>query len=88
MAIGDMIKGILKKKEEPKILEPLPLQNPLEVPVHEKPAVPVTVENIKTKIDLIISEIGSLKMRGETMDGKIAEIERMVREIYDIAKRG
>lgn len=71
-----------KKKEEPKIEEPAVRMPALP----EVPNEPANLENIKTKVDLILSQIDSLKIRYESLNERIILIEKMVKEMYDMAK--
>ena len=86
-----MLKGTLKKKDEfnlgePKIGGPLP---PPKLPeLTEKHHEPHVVENLRTKMELILSQIDTLKAKNDTMNEKIEQIEKMVKEIYEIAKSG
>ncbi len=43
-------------------------------------------ENTKAKMDLVLTQIDSLKIEYETINQRIQNIERMVRELYAMAK--
>ena len=43
-------------------------------------------ENLKAKVDLMLTQIDSLKTEYEAINQRIQNIERMVRELYAMAK--
>lgn len=44
------------------------------------------VENVKAKMDLVLTQIQSLNVRYETFNERLDRIEKMIAEIYRIAK--
>jgi phenylacetate-coenzyme A ligase PaaK-like adenylate-forming protein len=46
-----------------------------------------TTENMRAKMDLLLTQLESLNVRYETLNQRLANVERMVQEIYVIAKR-
>ena len=46
-----------------------------------------TTENVKAKMDLLLTQLESLNVRYETFNQRLANVERMIQEIYVIAKR-
>ena len=44
------------------------------------------VENMKAKMDLVLTQIQSLNVRYETLNERLQRIEQMIQEIYRIAK--
>ena len=77
------------KKKEPTV-EETPLSNypePSYTPVNQ-PNYPTDVasENLKAKVDLMLTQIDSLKIEYEAINQRIQNIERMVRELYAMAK--
>ena len=44
------------------------------------------VENVKAKMDLVLTQIQSLNVRYETLNSRLERIEQMIQEIYKIAK--
>ena len=46
-----------------------------------------TTDNMKAKMDLVLTQLESLNVRYETLNQRLSNIERMVQEIYVIAKR-
>ena len=44
------------------------------------------VENVKAKMDLVLTQIQSLNVRYETVNSRLERIEQMIQEIYKIAK--
>lgn len=79
----DSLKEIFSRKKEPSMISNLPK---LETP---KPVTAETAstENVKAKMDLLMTQIESLNVKYETLNQRLANIERMVQEIYVIAKR-
>jgi hypothetical protein len=43
-------------------------------------------ENVKAKMDLVLTQIQSLNVRYETLNERLQRIEQMIQEIYKIAK--
>ena len=43
-------------------------------------------DNIKGKVDLMLAQMDSLKLEYETINQRIQNIERMVRELYAMSK--
>ena len=55
------------------------------------PAAPMTIdtanaENVKAKMDLVLTQIQSVNVRYETLNERLDRMERMIAEIYRIAK--
>lgn len=46
-----------------------------------------TTDNMKAKMDLLVTQVEALNVRYETLNERLQNIERMVQEIYMIAKR-
>ena len=44
------------------------------------------VENMKAKMDLVLTQMQSLNVRYETLNSRLERIEQMIQEIYKIAK--
>lgn len=81
MGIGSRLKGIfmIKKKES------LPEIKPIEFPK------PVTTEsaasdNLKAKIELMLTQMESLNVKYDTLNGRMDRIEKTLNEIYAMAK--
>ncbi len=77
------------KKKEPTV-EETPLTNyptAQYTPAYQ-PSYPtdVSAENVKAKVDLMITQIDSMKIEYETINQRIQNIERMVKELYAMAK--
>lgn len=81
-----LIFGRVKKKEpvSEEIL-PKPTQLPPTISSTYTPET-VATENLKAKVDLMLSQVDSLKLEYEALNQRIQNIERMVREIYAMAK--
>lgn len=62
---------------------PLP---PVEPPKPPTTAEATTMENVKAKMDLILTQIDSLRVQNETLNERIKNIEKAVAEILRIAK--
>ena len=45
-----------------------------------------STENLKAKVDLMLTQIDSLKIEYEAINQRIQNIERMVKELYAMAK--
>jgi flagellar biosynthesis/type III secretory pathway M-ring protein FliF/YscJ len=68
-------KKIFRKREEPA----LPAQT--EVTPED-----VTTGNVKAKMDLVLTQVDSLRTQYEALNQRTQTIESMVREIYNLAK--
>lgn len=44
------------------------------------------VENVKARMDLVLTQMDSLRVQLETLNNRVVNIERMIRELYDMAK--
>jgi hypothetical protein len=44
------------------------------------------IENVKAKMDLVLTQIQSLNVRYETVNSRLERIEQTIQEIYKIAK--
>lgn len=76
--------GIGKKKEIPK-MEPLSLL-PKDIGLgigHET----AEMSNMRAKMDLVMTQLESMAIKYQTLSEKIDRIERMVEEIYMLAKK-
>lgn len=77
------------KKNEPAV-EEIPLTNYPETytPPITQPNYPIdaSAENLKAKVDLMLSQVDTLKIEYEAINQRIQNIERMVRELYAMAK--
>lgn len=85
-----------KKNDGPfsdsKQLEPLPSVTPSSTPssftspIGAGSAENVASENMKAKIDLVMTQMDSLKIQYESINQRLIQIERMVREIYESSR--
>lgn len=82
MGIFSRIKEIFRRKKE----EPLPELEELKLPKPEITAESATVGNIKTKMDLVLTQLDSLKTQYEAMNERIITIEKILKELYNMAK--
>jgi hypothetical protein len=71
---------IFGKKKQEEATQPINLSLP---PVTTETA---TIENVKAKIDLILSKLDSIKTEQETLNERINGIERILKELYTMAK--
>lgn len=78
------------KKKETSVEEPLPnypMINPsINQPSQSSYPTDVATENLKAKVDLMLTQVDSLKLEYEAINQRIQNIERMVRELYTMAK--
>ena len=59
---------------------------PIEIPRPPATFESTTIENVKAKMDLILTEIDSIRVQNETLSERIKNIEKAVAEILAIAK--
>ena len=71
-----MVFGFLRKKKELEV-PPLPKEVTTET---------TTVDNVKAKMELVLAQVDSLRTQYEAMNERILSIERMVKELYAMAK--
>lgn len=77
--------GRIKKKETLEAQPAYPTQQYTQ-PASQGQLPDVAADNLKAKIDLMMSQVDSLKLEYEAMNQRIQNIERMVRELYAMAK--
>jgi len=80
-----MVFGFLKKKK--------PTSEEVVLPLSPEPTLPkteatesVTIEAVKAKIDLIATHIDGLKAQYAVLNERLENLEKMVKEIYQMAK--
>ncbi|MEM5794076.1 MAG: hypothetical protein QXS48_02525 [Candidatus Aenigmatarchaeota archaeon] len=77
--------SFLRRKKEPSIPTELPELPPLppspSLPKPEASVESSSIENLRVKIDLVLTHIDSLKTQYETLNERIKNIEQMVQEI-------
>jgi len=78
MGIGSRLKGIFRRKKE----EPL-----AEIPRPEITPESVSAENVKAKIDLVLTQLDNLSVKYDTLSERMDRMEKTINEIYAIAKR-
>jgi hypothetical protein len=82
----DVVMGIMsmfqfRKKEEPKLeLEPLP-------PKMEITPQSTGIENVRSKMDLMMTQLESLAVKYQTLTEKVDRMEKMVQEINILTKQ-
>ncbi|MFZ8830314.1 MAG: hypothetical protein ACO2OO_02615 [Candidatus Aenigmatarchaeota archaeon] len=75
------------KKEKKEVDIPLPPQQPLPTEVKEESVKVEPIPETKIKeIEVLNAKIDALKFQYEALNEKINNIEKMVREIYQLAK--
>ena len=80
------------KKEEKENISNLPFpssvqQQETKINVEQPKEEPKEVqENKKTEIEILIAKIDALKFQYEALSEKISNMEKMLKEIYEIAK--
>ncbi len=77
MGIVDRIKGIFRRKKPEPIPELVPEPS---MPAREVSSEGATVENVKAKMDSVMIQL-------DTLNTRVEQIEKMIKEIYVIAKR-
>lgn len=82
MGIFSRFKGIFRRKKE----EPLPEIEKLPILKPEVTAETATIENVKAKMDLVLTQLDSLRAQYEAINERIITIERMLKELYSMAK--
>ena len=65
---------------------PYPPQYPSQYQTPNYPTSESGLENVRAKVDLVVTQIDNMKIEYETLNQRIQNIEKMVREIYAIAK--
>lgn len=84
MGIFSGLFGIFKRKTPAVLVEDSPEDMPLsalEISQEE-----TTIDNIKAKMDLMATNFDTLKTQYEILNQKISAIEKMVKEMYQMAK--
>ncbi len=81
MGIFGRIKGAFRRKKEE---DELPIEEPLAPAVSELGE--VTAENVKAKMDLMMTRLDSLSTQYATVNERIKNIERLVTEIRSFCK--
>ncbi len=76
MSILSRIVGIFGRKKEP--LETVPTLPPV--------ADAIAMDNIKSKMDLVLTQLDSMKTGYQVLNERLASIEKMVKEMYDMSK--
>jgi len=85
------IKNLFKRKEKVGIANlqtPSQIQeqyNNINIPKNQEQPKEVQ-ENKKSEIEILIAKIDALKFQYEVLSEKISNMEKMLKEIYDIAK--
>jgi len=77
MGIFSRLKSWGRKKEVPP---------PIEAPKPPTTFESTNIENVRAKMDLILTQIDSLRVQNETLNERIKNIEKVVAEILSIAK--
>jgi hypothetical protein len=81
--VFEKLKGIFGRKKE----EPLPSMGSTLPPLPKVTAEETSTENMRAKMDLLLTQLESLNVRYETLNQRMQNIEKMVQEIYVIAKK-
>jgi len=63
-----------------------PYSPPSSYPTTAPQAQFATQENMKAKMDLIMAQIESVRLQSEAMNERLAQTERMVKQLLEIAK--
>jgi len=81
---GDMM-GIFSRFKHKEESEPLPV-SPTPETKPEISSETTTIENLKAKMDLILTELDSLRTQYSALSNRIEKMEKMIEEIYKIAQ--
>ncbi len=73
------------KSREP-VQDQLPPLPPSDIPPSQFQPSDVATNNLKSKIDLMLSQVDSMKVEYDAINQRLQTIERMVRELYMMAK--
>jgi len=81
MAFG-FLKKLFKKKETvtPSKLPSLP------TPMTKESGGEASVENVKARMDFLMTQMESLKLQFDTINQKIDNLDRMISELYRMSK--
>lgn len=85
MGIFSKLTGIFKRKKKDDILKDLPPLPPLTTKT-DITSESATVGNVKARMDLVLTQMDSLRVQYETMSERLANIEKMIKELYEMAK--
>ena len=75
-----------KKKIDEDILKNLPPSPTAGMPVSPITSEGAATENVKARMDLVLTQMDSLRVQYETLNSRVANIEKMLKELYDMAK--
>ncbi|MBI1979024.1 MAG: hypothetical protein HYS62_03125 [Candidatus Aenigmarchaeota archaeon] len=82
-----LIFGGKKKGTSPEETPMTDYSTPQYTPVNQPSySTDVATENLKAKVDLMLTQVDSLKIEYEAINQRIQNIEKMVRELYAMAK--
>lgn len=81
MGIFSKLSGMFRRKKEIPPVESLSPSPPS--PLTSEAAM---TENVKAKMDLVLTQIDSLRIQYESINERITLIEKMVKELLDMAK--
>jgi predicted transcriptional regulator len=79
-----MVLGLIRKifrKEKTEVSTDLPAPEKIKEEVSKS-----ETQNLRARIDLLVTQIESLRVQYESLNTKIGEIEKMLRELYQMAK--
>lgn len=74
--------GLVRRKKE----EPLTEFDKMDLPKTGITAESATIENVKVKMDLVLTQLDSLRAQYEAISERVITMERMLRELYAMAK--
>jgi len=93
MGIGNIFKGLFKKKEVTEEIPELPKPDVPRLDVSDlrtlrpESRLEPSVDTTRAKMDVIAAYMESLKLQYENLNARIERMEKMLQEIYIIAKR-
>jgi hypothetical protein len=74
-----------KKPKQPPVETSLPPVDLKSLP--QTPIEAAGIENVRAKMDLVLTQLESVNIRMDTFGQRLERLERMVQEIWTIAKR-
>ena len=86
MGIFSKIWGIFRRTKTEDNVPAVPETPQAQMPAREITAESATTENVKARMDLVLTQMDSLRVQYQAISERVANIERMVKELYDMAK--
>jgi hypothetical protein len=84
MSFLDRIGKIFGKREE-RLPEPV-IPSAMEPTKFETTAESATIDNVKAKMDLVLTQLDSLRVQYQVLNEKVTTMEKILQELYKMAK--